>query len=111
MQTIILKAVLLCSEKCPAWMTNTILKINTFPLSQLFLEQSSIKLPENATELVEHVKQQASDKLVVQNFVRLVDRLFILLTLILFPFMFFSLFPKGYLSYGYNPTDILKTVA
>jgi len=92
-------------------MTNIILKINTFPLSQLLVEQSSIKLPENATELVEHVNQQATDKSVVQNFVRLVDRLFTLLTLILFPFMFFSLFPKGYLSYGYNPTDILTQVA
>lgn len=75
------------------------------------MEQSSIKLPENATELVEHVQQQATDKSVVQNFVRLVDRLFTLLTLVLFSFMFFSLFPKGYLSYGYNPTDILTKVA
>ncbi|CAG9798693.1 unnamed protein product [Chironomus riparius] len=111
MQTIILKTILTCSEKCPIWMTNSVLKINTFPLSQLLVKQSSLKLPENATELVEHVKQQASDKLVLQNFVRLVDRLFILLTLILFPFMFFSLFPKGYLSYGYNPTDILTQAA
>lgn len=107
-QSLILKGMLTFSEKPPDWMTITINKITTAPLTGIFVEKTSKKLPEDAGELVEQIQQQATDKSIVENFVRLVDRSFIILTLVLFCLMFWTLFPKGYLSASYNPIEVLS---
>ena len=77
-------------------------------MSGLLVEETTSKIPEDAGELVEQVKQNLTDVAVVQNFVRISDRFFIILIIILSSVMFWLLFPKGYFSSDYDPMDILS---
>lgn len=64
-------------------------------------------LPQDVSTLMENLNKQTAKENILMTFCRIIDCFCFLLTLITFSIMFWSLFPKGYLSSDYDPIETL----
>ncbi|KAG5676672.1 hypothetical protein PVAND_006490 [Polypedilum vanderplanki] len=107
-ETLFIKAYLENLEKPSEW----IITITKFTKSNFILaavlSENTKKLPENADDLIENVEHEKTAKEVRKSFCLLIDRTLTIITVVIFSFMFFTLFPKGYLSSNYNPIESLS---
>jgi hypothetical protein len=107
-ESLIIKSLLESTEKPSVWMTN----LTTYAKSNSFISvlagDNTKKLPEDSEELIDNVEQEKSTNAVRKTFCRFVDRTLTVVTVVVFAFMFMSLFPRGYLSANYDPVESLS---
>jgi hypothetical protein len=107
-ESLIIKSLLESTEKPSVWMTNltTYAKSNSF--MSVLAGDNTKKLPEDSEELIDNVEQEKSTNAVRKTFCRFVDRTLTVVTVVVFAFMFMSLFPRGYLTANYDPVESLS---
>lgn len=72
------------------------------------LTKPAEKLPQDVSALMDNLNRKPSRESVYLIFCKIIDSFCFVCALITFAFLFTSLFPKGYLSYNYNPIDVLQ---
>lgn len=110
-ETIAIKMILAktkTGENPSNWMKSMVLFVKTNSKLGFIMNEHSKKLPEDSTELIENMKSDSSNYEIYKTFCQIVDFILVIVTLIIFTLMFLSLFPKGFLTYSYDPIEYLS---
>lgn len=79
-----------------------------YSLGEALTNPAEKQLPQDVSALMKNLTRKPSRESVYLIFCKIIDCFCFICTLIIFIFLFMSLFPKGYLSFNYNPIDVLS---
>lgn len=108
LETFILYTILTQKSKAPIWIKNLLLKIPDNRFGMILVGVNLKKLPEDVTELVENVQTETPDNVTYEKFCNIIDWISLIVIVIIFIFMYIAIFPRGYLSFNYDPIESIS---
>lgn len=106
MQSVIVN-IISTSKQTPSDLVEKINQI--FARNRIFvITKPDEKLPQDVSALMEGLNKQMTTENVHMTFCRIIDCFCFLFSLITFVIMFWSLFPRGYMSSSYDPIETLS---